>query len=65
MDSTMSEVLAILRYFSAHVAAIGGIAGAIVLFATGNTAGAFTALLAALAGFGLPLPPAVQSKLTR
>jgi hypothetical protein len=61
----MSELIAILRYFAAHVAAIGGIAGAVVLFATGNPAGGFTALLAALAGFGLPLTPAAQCRLER
>jgi hypothetical protein len=60
----MTEFLAILRYFAAHVAAFGGTATAIYLFLTAGPTGypaALAALLTALAGFGgtTATPPVV------
>jgi len=59
----MNILLATLRYFSAHAAAIGGSVGALILLLSGHPTEAFAAFIAALAGFGLPIKPAAQLEL--
>jgi hypothetical protein len=56
----MNTLVATLRYFASHAAAIGGAAGAVALFLTGHPTEAFAALVGALAGFGLPIKPQAQ-----
>jgi len=59
----MDLLLATLRYFAAHAAALGGAVGALVLLLSGHGPEAFAAFVAALAGFGIPIKPAAQLKL--
>jgi hypothetical protein len=61
MGNFIQKILPPLKYFAAHAAAFGGVAGAIVLLATGHPIEAGTALVAALAAFGVNLKPAAQA----
>ena len=56
----MNLLIATLRYFSSHAAAIGGAVGALVLLLSGHPTEAFASFIAALAGFGVPIKPQAQ-----
>lgn len=53
----LQRVASYFRYFAAHCAAFGGLAAAAAFAVTGQWSEALTALLASLAGFGLPVKP--------
>ena len=53
-------IVAALKYIAAHAAGFGGLITAVVLVVQGHYNEALTALLAALAGFGVMIKPQQQ-----
>jgi hypothetical protein len=55
-----AQIVRVLRYYSAHTAAFGGIAAGLALVFSGHPLEAVPTFVAALAGFGLAIKPADQ-----